>query len=105
MRISDSTPERAADECAIPGMALCGVMVTLTTHVERMLALSGGPARSEKDAAAVLGLKGSTFPARKALDQFAEKHKRAALNLMAGLASIVTDRVRKLTDELVATEA
>ena len=45
------------------------VMVTLTTHVERMLALSGGPARSEKDAAAVLGLKGSTFPARKALDQ------------------------------------
>jgi len=45
------------------------VMVTLTTHVERMLALSGGPARNEKDAAAVLGLKGSTFPARKALDQ------------------------------------
>jgi DNA polymerase-3 subunit delta len=45
------------------------VMVTLTTHVERMLALSGGPARTEKDAAVVLGLKGSTFPARKALDQ------------------------------------
>ena len=45
------------------------VMVTLTNHVERMLALSGGPARNEKDAAVVLGLKGSTFPARKALDQ------------------------------------
>ena len=45
------------------------VMVTLTSHVERMLALSGSSARSEKDAAALLGLKGSTFPARKALDQ------------------------------------
>lgn len=45
------------------------VMVTLTNHVERMLALSGSSARTEKDAAALLGLKGSTFPARKALDQ------------------------------------
>jgi len=45
------------------------VMVTLTNHVERMLALSGSPARNEKDAAAALGMKGSTFPARKALDQ------------------------------------
>lgn len=45
------------------------VMVTLTSHVERMLALHGSGARSEKDAAALLGLKGSTFPARKALDQ------------------------------------
>ncbi|MEZ5266399.1 MAG: hypothetical protein R2755_32450 [Acidimicrobiales bacterium] len=45
------------------------VMVTLTNHVERMLALSGSDARTEKDAAALLGMKGSTFPARKALDQ------------------------------------
>ncbi len=45
------------------------VMVTLTNHLERMLALSGSSARSEKDAAGLLGLKGSTFPARKALDQ------------------------------------
>ncbi|MFN0028964.1 MAG: DNA polymerase III subunit delta [Acidimicrobiales bacterium] len=45
------------------------VMVTLTSHVERMLALHGSGARSEKEAAVLLGLKGSTFPARKALDQ------------------------------------
>jgi DNA polymerase III subunit delta len=45
------------------------VMVTLTAHVERMLALSGSGARSEKDAAQLLGMKGSTYPARKALDQ------------------------------------
>ncbi len=37
-------------------------------------------------------------------DAFAESHKKAAFSLMAGLASIVADRVRFLTDELVATE-
>jgi DNA polymerase-3 subunit delta len=45
------------------------LMVTLTNHVERMLALSGSGARSEREAAALLGVKGSTFPARKALEQ------------------------------------
>ena len=39
------------------------------------------------------------------LDEFAEKHKKAGLNLMAGLASIVADRVRVLTNELLSTEA
>ena len=39
------------------------------------------------------------------LDALAELHKKAAFSLMAGLASIVADRVRFLTDELVATEA
>ena len=42
---------------------------------------------------------------RSNLDEFAEKHKRAALNLMAGLASIVANRVRVLTNELLSTEA
>jgi DNA polymerase-3 subunit delta len=45
------------------------VMVTLQTHVERMLRLDGSGVRDEKQAAALLGMKGSTFPAKKALAQ------------------------------------
>lgn len=45
------------------------LMVTLQTHVERIVRLDGAPVRSEKDAAALLGMKGSTFPAKKALAQ------------------------------------
>ncbi len=45
------------------------VMVTLQTHVERMLRLDGSGIRDEKEAALVLGMKGSTFPAKKALAQ------------------------------------
>ncbi|MEJ7844040.1 MAG: DNA polymerase III subunit delta [Acidimicrobiales bacterium] len=44
------------------------LMATLHGHLGRMLALDGSDARTERDAAAVLGLKGSTFPAKKALD-------------------------------------
>lgn len=45
------------------------VMATLNTHFARMLRLDGAGIRTEQDAAALLGMKGSTFPARKALDQ------------------------------------
>ncbi len=45
------------------------VMVTLQTHVERMLRLDGSGARDERAAAELLGIKGSTFPAKKALAQ------------------------------------
>lgn len=50
------------------------VLFTLHGHYGRMLALDGAnvggqPLRGEKDAAALLGLRGSTFPARKALEQ------------------------------------
>lgn len=45
------------------------IMATLQTHYLRMLKLDGSGARGEKDAAQVLGLKGSTFPAKKALAQ------------------------------------
>jgi DNA polymerase-3 subunit delta len=45
------------------------VMSSLHGHYTRMLALDGVDVRSEKDAAAALGMRGSTFPARKALDQ------------------------------------
>lgn len=44
------------------------VMATLHGHLGRMLALDGSDAGTERDAAAVLGLKGSTFPAKLALE-------------------------------------
>ena len=44
------------------------LMATLQNHYLRVLKLDGSGARNEKDAASVLGMKGSTFPARKALD-------------------------------------
>jgi DNA polymerase III subunit delta len=45
------------------------VMATLHSHYARMLRLDGAGLRDEADAAAALGLKGSTFPAKKALTQ------------------------------------
>jgi len=45
------------------------VMVTLQTHVERMLRLDGTGVRDEKEAAALLGMKGSAYPAKKAMAQ------------------------------------
>lgn len=43
-------------------------MATLHTHYQRALKLDGAAATDEKAAAAVLGMNGSTFPARKALN-------------------------------------
>ncbi len=45
------------------------IMVTLQTHVERMLRLDGSGVRDDKAAAALLGMKGSSFPAKKAMEQ------------------------------------
>lgn len=45
------------------------VMATLHGHYGRMLRLDGAGARTEKEAAALLGMRGSTFPAKKALNQ------------------------------------
>jgi DNA polymerase III subunit delta len=45
------------------------IMATLQNHYGRMLALDGAAVGGEKDAAALLGIRGSTFPARKALSQ------------------------------------
>jgi len=45
------------------------VLASLWGHYQRILRLEGGGARNEAQAAAVLNLKGSTFPARKALSQ------------------------------------
>jgi DNA polymerase III subunit delta len=46
------------------------IMAVLHNHYARMLRLDGTDATDEASAAAVLGIKGSTFPARKALDQW-----------------------------------
>lgn len=45
------------------------VLATLHTHFGRMLRLDGSDVAGEKEAAELLGMKGSTFPARKALGQ------------------------------------
>ena len=51
------------------GRHVLQVLATLQTHYERMLRLDGVNAAGEKAAAEVLGIKGSTFPAKKALEQ------------------------------------
>lgn len=43
------------------------VMASLVTHFKNIAALDGASCANERDAAAVLGMKGSTFPAKKAL--------------------------------------
>jgi DNA polymerase-3 subunit delta len=45
------------------------IMASLHSHYERMLKLDGSGVRDEKAAAQLLGMKGSTFPAKKALTQ------------------------------------
>jgi DNA polymerase-3 subunit delta len=45
------------------------VMATLQSHFERMLRLDGSGVADEKAAAALLGMKGSTYPAKKAMVQ------------------------------------
>ena len=45
------------------------VLATLHRHFGQMLRLDGAGVRNEQDAAALLGMKGSTFPAKKALTQ------------------------------------
>lgn len=63
------------------------IMATLQSHYTRMVRLDGANARGEKEAAQVLGLKGSTFPAKKALTQVGKLGRRGtqrALTLVAG---------------------
>ena len=45
------------------------VLSTLHSHYARMLRLDGADVAGEKEAADLLGMKGSTFPARKAMGQ------------------------------------
>jgi len=62
------------------------VLASLHNHYTRMLRLDGSGADGEKAAAQVLGLKGSTFPARKALEQSRRRgpqRLRRAIRLLA----------------------
>jgi len=62
------------------------IMATLHTHYGRMLRLDGSGVRSEKDAAALLGMKGSTYPAKKALaaaDKLGSARIARAMRLLA----------------------
>jgi len=62
------------------------IMATLNRHFERLLMLDGSGARDEKAAAALLGMKGSTYPAKKALTQcrkLGSEPIRAAVHLLA----------------------
>ncbi|HEY4378478.1 MAG TPA: DNA polymerase III subunit delta [Acidimicrobiales bacterium] len=63
------------------------IMATLQSHYGRMLRLDGANVRGEKDAADLLGMKGSTFPAKKALAQGKKLGHRGitrAVELLAG---------------------
>ena len=61
------------------------IMATLHTHFQRILRLDGAAVRGEKDAAVILGLKGSTFPAKKALAQarkLGPRNARSSISLL-----------------------
>jgi DNA polymerase-3 subunit delta len=83
------------------------VMGTLAAHYLRMLALDGADVRGDKDAAALLGMRGSTFPAKKALDQCRRlgHHRLAqAITLLARADRDVRGErayPREVADELV----
>jgi DNA polymerase-3 subunit delta len=79
------------------------VMATLHGHYGRMLALDGASARTEREAAEVLGLKGSTFPARKAMDgarRLGSKRLAQVFRLL-GQADLELRGARAWPDELV----
>ncbi len=62
------------------------IIATLHSHFGRMLRLDGAGATDEASAAAVLGIKGSTFPAKKAFEQgrkLGGENVRRAIALLA----------------------
>jgi DNA polymerase-3 subunit delta len=79
------------------------VLASLHNHVQRMLALDGAEARTDKEAAALLGMRGSTYPAKKALDQcrrLGSARVGQAVGLVAG-ADLDLRGNRDWPDELV----
>lgn len=67
------------------------LMATLQNHVLRMLRLDGADVATEKDAAQLLGMKGSTFPAKKALEQSRRLGTERLLKAVALLAAADVD--------------
>jgi DNA polymerase-3 subunit delta len=79
------------------------LMATLHGHYARMLRLDGAGVHDEKAAAAVLGMKGSTFPAKKALTtarKLGGERIARAITLLAG-ADLDLRGVKAWPDELV----
>jgi DNA polymerase-3 subunit delta len=80
------------------------ILATLHGHYGRMLRLDGAGASSEAEAAAVLGLKGSTFPARKAMQQLQVLKRQGVTRAIELLAQADLD-VRGATDWSAETVA
>jgi len=79
------------------------VLASLHNHVQRLLAVDGSDARTDKEAAALLGMRGSTYPAKKALDQ-ARRLGSARVGQAIGLvatADVDLRGARDWPDELV----
>jgi DNA polymerase-3 subunit delta len=66
-------------------------MGSLTSHYGRMLALDGADVRDQSDAAALLGIKGSPYPAKKALDQTRRLGHRGVVQAVTLLAQADRD--------------
>jgi DNA polymerase-3 subunit delta len=79
------------------------VMGILTSHFRRILALEGADVTNEKEAAAFLGVKGSTFPVRKALSRVQRLGYEGAAEAMRLLAEADVDLrgTKAWPDELV----
>jgi DNA polymerase-3 subunit delta len=79
------------------------VMATLHRHYQAMLRLDGANVRSEAEAAQILGLKGSTFPAKKAMGQARKLGSQKIRRAIALLAEADLDLrgAKAWPDELV----
>lgn len=79
------------------------VMGILHNHYTRLLKLDGADVRDEKEAAGLLGMKGSTFPAKKALSQSRSLGPEKVARAIAHLADADLDLRgrRSWPDELV----
>ncbi|MDQ6696794.1 MAG: DNA polymerase III subunit delta [Actinomycetota bacterium] len=79
------------------------LMSTLQSHFLRMLRLDGADVTSEREAADILGLKGSTFPARKALTQARRLGSKRLIRCVGLLAEADLDLrgTRAWPDELI----
>lgn len=67
------------------------IMATLHTHFQRILRLDGAGVTNDKEAATLLGMKGSTFPAKKALNQSRKLGSNGAKRSIALLAGADLD--------------
>ncbi len=80
------------------------IMSTLQSHFVRMVRLDGAGVSGEREAAGLLGLKGSTFPAKKALSQarrLGSERIRRAIELLAAADLDLRGAAKAWPEELV----